>query len=290
MRFSFDDDDASWGSANAVEDLIQEMNVETSYDSQQHSKEYIEIDLTGDVELVGKFVETLPPNKAEISFQSVFSPESESSHLEEITALASVSRDSSFDQQGSFHDKEDIVSLMTGELLEPQVPCSIINQPTSQPVLVAQQETDDDSIRRIMSYIHHTEHNRELIYKADAMVQNCMRLHQKGKRQYRNNLNGKIFEGFIKLFGGPRFHEIYQQSQTFDMPAIVPTLAATGPTTVELAIAYGVHMARLDQAYYHGMESPSPSALSHIIHQGRETLNMMNDNERQMFWDFMTKR
>lgn len=183
-----------------------------------------------------------------------------------------------------------------------------------------------DSVGRILAFLHYTEPNRELVHQAQEIVRECHWESQHGrKRKYKKNLSGAIFEEFVKLFGGLRFQEVYQNALRFDFdaaerviasrryqqsqqshghhhqhahtpmmahPSQSVTMSATGdhPGIVDIAIAYGMHMVRLDQME-NGSTSKSPGSSKsrkEVVQEGAEKFHSMTNAERQMFWEYST--
>lgn len=159
----------------------------------------------------------------------------------------------------------------------------------------------------IMGYIYHTDPYRQFFSQADEIVRDCIVQHQRGKHKYQN-LPGAIFERFVLLFGGQRFQEIYhnahgyvfhpqqhQQYQHQHQSAVPDTIASSNvavPTELQLAIAYGVHLARLEQASTavrknSKTEQPEAATPMELIEDGVDTLTTMSEKERKMFWNYM---
>ena len=172
---------------------------------------------------------------------------------------------------------DDVSTLMTGDILE-------LTTPDPDETYISQV----DIIGRIMTCIHH-ESNPSMLRKAEIIVHECHVNHHRGDRRFKN-LPGTIFERLVDLFGGPKFNEIYQRSQHYSPPhAFVqqmsgypPVTDPTVPSMLELAVAYGLHMARTAGATENGEE------MAKLVRRGAESLNTMNDSERCLFWDFMT--
>ena len=168
-----------------------------------------------------------------------------------------------------------------------------------------------DVVVRIMNYLYYAEADRDLYVQADHLVRECYYYHTCGKHKYRS-LPGSIFEGLVHLLGGPRFNEIYHSAQTFVVPPTPPTvqqqpqpqhhrLNATAhtvkkggdlqrPSEVEVAIAYGVHLARQEQQRAKSPEEedegPSETPME-MIQDGAKKLASMKDSERILFWNYM---
>lgn len=172
---------------------------------------------------------------------------------------------------------DDLSSLMTGEILE-------LTTPGPDDALPSQV----DIIGRIMACIHH-EGDPVMLRKAEIVVHECQVHHNRGDRRF-ENLPGTIFERLVDLFGGPKFNEIYHRSQYYRPPRAFaqqmsgyPLMAdPTLPSMLELAVAYGLHMARTAGATENGEE------MAKVVRRGAASLNSMNNSERCLFWDFMT--
>jgi hypothetical protein len=128
------------------------------------------------------------------------------------------------------------------------------------------------------------------------------------------------------LYGGSTFQEIYHESQSFVLPLHPALVQQQGPppSEVQLGIAYGIHLARIEQQQQQQKSSSSSSsgtttapdkrkasasatasgsctdsnplsALSssssmsplELIQNGAESLSAMNEGERQLFWNYM---
>ena len=206
------------------------------------------------------------------------SSEWQGDELPETPVLATiVSQDSSsVGETGGDLVEDDISLLMTGDLLEPDIPQPVVDRGAEMTAQV-------DVIGRIMACIHHTESDRRVVYQAEAIVHECHVNHHRGDRRFKN-LSGSIFERFIAVFGGPKFNEIYHRSQDYSPPHLFArqmTADPSVPTMLELAIAYGLHMARTTDG--------SEDRVEQLVRHGAESLKSMSDAERCMFWDYMTK-
>ena len=148
-------------------------------------------------------------------------------------------------------------------------------------------------IVHIMAYLDHVEQDRQVVLQVEQIVQHCQVQYQKGKKRYVDNLSGSIMEHLIDYFGGPQFQEIYHHSQRFDPRAYIarsqmssshaPRMARNGnaPDTLKLAIAYGMHLARL-------VPEDSQQTTWEMVQSGFTSLNSMSDEERRMFWSYMS--
>lgn len=243
------------------------------------------------------------------SLMDVFAPEQEISRLEEITSGNGF-------QEPGFGDSKyahDIPSLMTGELLEFKLEAHtganvrLDDQDEGEDEYAAaavaranqtqkphQQPPQDDAIARIMGYLHYTEQDRHLVQRAEEIVRECHLQSQRGKkRKLRENLSGSIFERLVDLMGGPRFHEVYQNAMRFDPWAYAPpacypygyVVQACDPETLQVAIAYGMHIARL---YRMDVQENDPESQLQLVQSGVESFISMNVRERQMFWNYAT--
>jgi hypothetical protein len=225
---------------------------------------------------------------------------------------ATVSHGSSFDQGGETLRNDSIDGLITGRFLGELVPTTMdltgddnghdknegsIKQESTNTSLMSTtlrpalpQVQVDDSIHRIMVYLHYTEPDRRLVAYANGVIQNCITKHQ--KQMLKNpgsnvKLSGKIFEELVRLFGG-KFSAIYRNAMVFSAPPqnsfkkIVH--GNPRPSMVELALAYGVHITRMYAS--HG-KAFSEAQDAKYVSQGAAYLTSLSENERRELWDFI---
>lgn len=251
------------------------------------------------------------------SIETIFEPEQELALLKEVMGACNQA-----DPRlgGVFYDN-DIRSLMTSDILEvdPETAESLgasirrddddndesedeyaaaavarANKLHAQPQTQPKPQSQDNAIARIMGYLHHTERDRHLVQQAEEIVRDCYQQYQRGKkRKYScDNLSGTIFERLVGLMGGERFHEVFHNSMDFDTYAQAPYIGAwqyappPSPETMQVAIAYGIHIARLNQM---NANYPPESPLV-LVQQGVAGFNAMNVEERRMFWNYSTQR
>lgn len=310
-------DDITYQSIDAALHLIGVTITEDDDDLSLPLPEKIVVDMAsgGDDESVIQIDEPLedlgvikpmanPVEQSTGSFDDVFSTEEELSLSQELMD----------DQKPSFAGFEnDIPSLMQGELLEletarPGIGIRVDNNDEegydvkyviASPGRVQRSKApppplpQDNTIARIVGYLHYTERDRHLVQRAEEVVRECHLQYQRGKkRKFRTNLNGAIFERLVGLMGGPRFNEVYHNSLSFD-PSAYPgsqrysAPPSCGQDTLQVAIAYGMHIARLNQMDAQGN---GPEAQRRLVQKGVEGFSSMNVEERQMFWNYITKQ
>lgn len=194
--------------------------------------------------------------------------------LEILELATTVSHDSS-----SSNVDDDLSALMKTDIIEtPQ-------KPNPYDALISKL----DAIGRIMTCLHHN--GSAMLRPAEQIVYECQSRHHHGDRRYRD-LPGTIFERLVHLFGSDKFKEIYRHSQHYSPPrdfveqmSTRPSGTVTDPTVptmLELAVAFGLHMARTEGGTEHGEK------MAKLVRRSANSLNSMNDSERCMFWDFMT--
>jgi hypothetical protein len=324
---SFDDNASlsSKNSADAVNEMLQD------FDRKPQQIESMIIDITSDDDDDSvQLIEPLPALVTEeedstepSSWINIFSPEEEHRQL-----AMPVPRDSTFDEN---HCNNDLSYLLTEELLEPAdttcrptypacvsannsfvdedeciLPVTAMAMRRSEERSAAAapppQQPDDDVIARIIVYIQHNEQDLQLVNQMEEIVRACTIKYRNPKCKKHQNLAGNIFEGLVQLFGGPRFHEIYQKAMTFNpnvhgycgdyapphdqhhhpsslssYRAVDVARTAAGPSRMQLAIAYGMHLAR----FQNNCEPPLE-----FVQAGVESLNSMTEQERQLFWQY----
>ncbi|CAB9529794.1 expressed unknown protein [Seminavis robusta] len=231
-------------------------------------------------------------NKSETQpsqWQTVFEPETGDHRMHMIPA--SVSQDSSssvstLEETVISLEDDDVASLMNGEILEPKF---------ERPVTAGWWDTrgappptgDTDLIRHMIGYLQHTERDQKVFLEADRIVRECHFNHHSGDHRFQN-LAGCIFERLIKLLGADKFHDIYHRVKSYsyrqyhDHHHQYPwSYVSGGPGILELGIAYGIHLARTHQ-------DQSTERPLHVIQKGASTLYDMKEDERAMFWNYMT--
>ena len=333
-------DDASWHSADAMLRLLQE-------DGEDGATPVIAIN-SMIIDISGDDDDATEGDEHEPALTALFWDDEELHCLHELSSSSLVGPSSPYGVNYS----DDISSLLTGELLEgDDTPPELVDEGAAAPIAGAMIRRDDDyeddkeeedawtmgkapvsaistphhqeqhaqldTIARILGFLRHTEHDRELVHKAEEIVAECQWHHQRGQKRKFQNLSGAIFERFVLLFGGPRFQEIYQNALRFDFAAanaaylhrhhshhhphyyhhhstmMAPphTMSMEQPKTVEIAIAYGMHMARLDQMEGNSPSSSTSSSKSQkeVVQHGVEQFNSMTENERHMFWEYATR-
>ncbi|CAB9508532.1 expressed unknown protein [Seminavis robusta] len=294
------EDDASWGSVDAIEDLLAD-DLMISFDKDL-IKDSCGID---DDDSIQGLLEQRPNLTHEDPVTtSIFSPDKQIP-----TIAATVSHGSSFDneEEPAVLMEDDIQTLLKSDIMDDNITTfrpkqtktpALIEEPraTEYPVGAAAQPPlpVEDSIHRILLYLHYNEHDRTLVHHAQTIVQTCIAKHQKRTKNPRSSLkdlSGKIFEGWVNLFGGPRFHAYYRNAMAFTTPShdyhsspvheMYGRYAPTqhGPHSLELAIAYGMHLARFPRA--------SGQHVADQLREGMKAFNSMSEDERRMFWDYM---
>ena len=268
---SFDDDTSciSKSSLDAVKLLLQEP---TSLEG----KMTIDIAEKDNFDALDDLLEPLEDIDEEL-------PEINETNLEEPPSFQNlptcISQDSSSLEEMTVPlEDDDISTLMKAELIEPVVLPPFKTRLEQEAPAV---DYHPDVISRILTYLYHTEPDRRVFYRADEIVRECRMHHQRGDRKYKN-YPGAVFERFVKLFGGPKFHEIYHRSQGVDPRLYMQshTSTFTGSALVQLAMAYGIHLARTNAS--------EPN--SGLVRHGVETLKSMTETEKHMFWNFIMKQ
>ena len=333
------DDDASWHSADAMLDLL-ESDSNTSPVSGSIPSEAILIDITGRKDNCVDGIDSDAPGLTAMLWS-----DNELHRLHDDQEERCPSRSdphSNASHNGSHHTDIDLLIEDDKEgdcppnlVEEDEYATSNVKRSTLRTTPVTQEGHHDgtkhhrhpmDSVGCILGFLHYTEPNRELVHQAQEIVRECHWESQHGrKRKYKKNLSGAIFEEFVKLFGGLRFQEIYQNALRFDFEAAERLMASrayqqsqqphvrqhqhaqppmmvhpspststsvTGdhPGLVEIAIAYGMHMARLDQMEKEATSKTSTSNKSRkeAVEEGAAQFHSMTNTERQVFWEFST--
>lgn len=134
------------------------------------------------------------------------------------------------------------------------------------------------SIIQILLYLDETSTERQKVRKAFHVVQGCYKRHKLGEKRFRD-LNGSIFEALVEELGVD-LGKIFQASQSYSSPKLdtffhKPDSSTAPPSSVELAIAYGVHMARTN---------PDLENFEDMIRNGAEEFKSTSDEELSMSW------
>lgn len=228
-------------------------------------------------------------------WQAVFSTEEEVAHQQQIAA--SISRDSTHSSEQTIVslDDKDISNLLKGELLEPQTLRPVTPNDGQAVPSSSAFAAEADLIYRVMSCLHHVERDRKVTVQAEKIVQECQFHHGRGDKRYQN-LARSIFDRLVQLLGAPKFNEIYHRAHYVHprgppppQPRYPPRFPPVemqhcnkyGPSNIELAIAYGIHIAR---------STNGSEPTSEVVQHGMAALNSMTPKERVMFWNYMTKQ
>jgi hypothetical protein len=133
-------------------------------------------------------------------------------------------------------------------------------------------------IIRILLHLDETSTERQKARKAFHVVQGCYRRHKLGEKRFRD-LNGTIFEALVEELGVD-LGKIFQASQSYSSPKLdtffdKPADSSAPPSPVELAISYGVHMARMN---------PNLANFEDMIRDGAEEFKSMSEEELSGSW------
>jgi hypothetical protein len=132
-------------------------------------------------------------------------------------------------------------------------------------------------IIRILLHLDDTSTERQKARKAFHVVQGCYKRHKLGEKRFRD-LNGTIFEALVEELGVD-LGKIFQASQSYSSPKLdtffdTPDSSAP-PSSVELAISYGVHMARMN---------PDLENFEDMIRDGAGEFKSMSEEELSGSW------
>ena len=133
-------------------------------------------------------------------------------------------------------------------------------------------------IIRILLHLDETSTERQKARKAFHVVQGCYKRHKLGEKRFRD-LNGTIFEALVEELGVD-LGKIFQDSQSYTSPKLdtffdKPDDSSTPPSSVALAISYGVHMARTN---------PDIKNLEDMVRDGAEEFKSMSEEELSASW------
>jgi hypothetical protein len=300
---SFDDDASlvSRSSADAIKNLLQDLTLTTP----PLLGENLVIDITDNDDSSFEWIEPLPSvgNDAPppTSWKTVFSDEERQSLFRQISSIEEPSFDhdeTNIARTDASSGDGDISYLMTKRILEPETPVPAVNAvmgsgssfhteaSAARPAevehhMMIYRQPQDDVIARLRGYIYHFEQDRQLALEAEEIVQDCIVQHQRGRQGKYRDLPRAICERLAQLFGDQKFNEIYHNSIHYHfLPETA--LSAPPPSTLHVAVAYGIHLARLDQATGGGRSQID------LIEHGVEALHSMNEQERNMFWGYIT--
>ena len=134
------------------------------------------------------------------------------------------------------------------------------------------------------------------------VTSDCEMRHLRGENKYRH-LPGSIFEKLVDHIGGESFGHIYHGARSFehnrlkelnllDEDPIEPE-DTTVPSVLEIAVGYGLHLATT-HVEPRGQEvngdTPSQQKDLHaMVRHGAKIVTNMNEEERGMFWQYMTQ-
>lgn len=224
-------------------------------------------------------------------WKAVFSTEEELAHHQQIAASISQDSTQSVGSEQTILDEKDISTLLKGELLEPQAfrPVTPNDGQALSPSAFA---AEADLICRVISCLHF-ERDRKVTVQAEKIVQECQFHHGRGDKRYQN-LARSIFDRLVQLLGAPKFNEIYHRAHYMHPRGPPPPQARyplrfppvqphcnIGPSNIELAIAYGIHIAR---------STNGSEPTSQVVQHGMVALNSMTPKERIMFWNYITSK
>ena len=214
----------------------------------------------------------------DVIYTSVPSVDSYFQSLETKAQASSVSVSASTSQRSP--SDEDLSSMISEEeILESDAPTT--TKQVDSTTAAAEASQVPTTILRILSYIQHTEKDRHVVYQAEEIVRDSQAQFQKGKKSYKNYLSGFVMKRLMKLFGVDRFHEIYHKSQEIQPPTYVHVLPSMPPpNTMQLAMAYGMHLARLNPQH--------DASTTALVQKGAESFQSMSNQERQYMWQYMT--
>jgi hypothetical protein len=132
-------------------------------------------------------------------------------------------------------------------------------------------------IIQILLHLDETSTERQKARKAFHIVQGCYKRHKLGEKRFRD-LNGTIFEALVEELGVD-LGKIFQASQSYSSPKLDTFFdkpdSSAPPSSVELAISYGVHMARMN---------PDLESFEDMIREGAEEFKSMSEEELTGSW------
>jgi len=278
---SFDDDD-SWiskDSASFLDKILQD-------DSSLEGKMTIEVSGKDEIDVLDQLLEPLSDIENMLFDTDDGKPCVPHSKATNVSQLLVRPRETI----GTLMDEDPYISsLLRGDLLEPELVdekpiAAAVGRREAKPqeVVSGMANHEVDVISRIMTFLHHTEPDRRVVWQAEEIVRECQEKHHKGDRKFKN-LPGTIMERLIRLLGADKFNQIYRCSQGINPHFSAPPPATAGLVSSQLAIAiaYGIHIASTSD----GSESNAE-----LVHNGVESLNSMTEADKQNFWSYISKQ